>query len=97
MLQNSTLPLLPRPVAICLVVSLVAAASPVSAKTPPSGQHTERPAPLTRDPNTPGYVTAKEMADGSTPPANVDGSFIIGPTHDVPPEMSARAASRRAR
>jgi len=44
MLQNSTLPLLPRPVTICLVVSLVAAASPVSAKTPPSGQHTERPA-----------------------------------------------------
>jgi hypothetical protein len=32
------------------------------------------------------------MADGSTPPANVDGSFIIGPTHDVPPEMSAQSS-----
>lgn len=92
MLQNSTMPLLPRPVTICLVVSLVTAASPVSAETPPSSQHTARPAPSTPDPNTPGHVTAKEMADGSTPPANVDGSCIIGPTHDVPPEMSAQSS-----
>jgi predicted ATPase len=32
MLQNSTMPLLPRPVTICLVVSLVTAASPVSSQ-----------------------------------------------------------------
>src|SRR5580700_9787903 len=92
MLQNSTMPLLPRPVTICLVVSLITAVSPVSAETPPSGQHTERPAPSTRDPNAPGYVTAKELPDGSTPPANVDGSFIVGPTHDVPPQMSAQSS-----
>jgi iron(III)-enterobactin esterase len=92
MLQNSTMPLLPRPVSICLVVSLVTAVSLVSAETPLSGQHPEQPAPPTRDPHTPGYVTAKELADGSTPPANLDGSFIIGPTHDVPPEMSAQSS-----
>jgi iron(III)-enterobactin esterase len=49
----------------------------------------ERPTPPTRDPHTPGYVTAKELPDGSNPPANADGNFIIGPTHNVPPEMSA--------
>ena len=97
MLQDNTMHLLLRAVSIFLVVSLVTAVSPISAKTPPSGQHAERPAPLTRDPNTPGYVTAKEMADGSTPPANVDGSFIIGPTHDVPPEMSAQSSLPKGR
>src|SRR3984885_12412536 len=91
MLQNSTMPLLPRFVSVCFVVSLVTAVSLVSAQTPPSAQHPGRPAPPTRDPKTPGYVTAKELPDGSTPPANVDGSFIIGPTHDVPPEMSAQS------
>jgi iron(III)-enterobactin esterase len=47
-----------------------------------------RPAPPTRDPNTPGYVTAKSLADGSNAPANQDGNFILGPTHDPAPEMS---------
>jgi len=84
------MPRLPRSVSVCFVVSLVTAVSPVSAQTPPSAQHTERPAPPTRDPKTPSYVTAKELPDASTPLANVDGSFIIGPTHDVPREMSAQ-------
>jgi enterochelin esterase-like enzyme len=42
----------------------------------------------TRDPHTAGYVAAKELPDGSVPPANADGDFIIGPTHPVAPEMS---------
>jgi iron(III)-enterobactin esterase len=46
--------------------------------------------PPTRDPRTPGYVTAKELPDGAVPPADADGNFIIGPTHDPAPEMSAR-------
>ena len=37
-----------------------------------------RPQPPTRDPHTPGYVTAKELPDGTLPPANADGNFIIG-------------------
>ena len=49
-----------------------------------------RPAPPTRDPNTPGYVTAKELPDGVNAPANEDGNFIIGPTHNPAPEMTFR-------
>ncbi|MGA2028631.1 MAG: alpha/beta hydrolase-fold protein [Verrucomicrobiota bacterium] len=44
-------------------------------------------APPTRDPNTPGYVTAQELPDGTIPPADVDGNFIIGPTHKRASEM----------
>jgi enterochelin esterase-like enzyme len=40
-----------------------------------------RPTPPTRDPHTSGYVEAKELPDGELPPVNVDGNFIIGPTH----------------
>jgi enterochelin esterase-like enzyme len=49
-----------------------------------------RPTPPTRDPHTPGYVQATELPDGAVPPADVDGNFIIGPTHNPAPEMSAR-------
>jgi enterochelin esterase family protein len=48
-----------------------------------------RPTPPVRDPNTPGYVTAKELPDGALPPVNVDGNFIIGPTHASSPEAAA--------
>jgi enterochelin esterase-like enzyme len=50
--------------------------------------HPERPTPPARDPNTPGYVTARELPDGANAPANADGNFIIGPTHNPAPEMS---------
>jgi enterochelin esterase family protein len=46
-----------------------------------------RPTPPTRDPHTSGYVTATELADGSVPPADADGNFIIGPTHTAAPEL----------
>ena len=49
-----------------------------------------RPTPPTRDPNTPGYVTAKELPDGAVPPVDVDGNFIIGPTHNPAPEMTVQ-------
>jgi iron(III)-enterobactin esterase len=49
-------------------------------------QKTERPTPPTRDPHTPGYVQAKELPDGAVPPPDVDGNFIIGPTHLLAPE-----------
>lgn len=51
----------------------------------------KRPAPPTRDPHTPGYVAAKELPDGAVPPADADGNFIIGPTHNRAPEMSVNA------
>ena len=39
---------------------------------------------------TPGYVKAKELADGAIPSAKEDGNFILGPTHNPAPEMSVK-------
>jgi enterochelin esterase-like enzyme len=47
-----------------------------------------RPAPPTRDPHAPGFVTATELPDGTVPPADADGNFILGPTHLRAPEMN---------
>jgi enterochelin esterase-like enzyme len=33
-------------------------------------------------------VTARELPDGTVPPTDVDGNFIIGPTHDPAPGMT---------
>jgi enterochelin esterase family protein len=65
--------------------------TPAPAVTPtptptPTTAPTPRPQPPTRDPHTPGYVTAKELPDGTVPPPDVDGNFIIGPTHPPAPE-----------
>jgi enterochelin esterase family protein len=49
-----------------------------------------RPVPPTRDPNTPGYVQAKELADAAVPAADADGNFVIGPTHNAAPEMTVQ-------
>ena len=61
-------------------------------QTPQTTAHVERPTPPTRDPHTPGYVTAKEMFDGSIPPPDADGDFIIGPTHAPAPELASDTA-----
>jgi enterochelin esterase family protein len=50
----------------------------------------QRPTPPTRDPHTPGYVTAKELPDGQNAPPTADGNFIIGPTHSDAPETKVR-------
>ncbi len=47
-----------------------------------------RPTPPTRDPHTPGYVEATDLPDGSNAPANADGNFILGPTHQPAAEMT---------
>jgi iron(III)-enterobactin esterase len=72
---------------ILLLVSLITILS--FAQTP-TVQHPPRPPMPTRDPSTPGYVTAKELPDGTNPPADVDGNFIIGPTHNVPSGISSQ-------
>jgi len=36
----------------------------------------------TRDPHTPGYVSATELPDGANPSPYSNGNFIIGPTHN---------------
>ena len=52
---------------------------------------TMRPVPPTRDPHSPGYVTATELSDGKNPPPDAGGNFIIGPTHNPAPEMISNA------
>jgi enterochelin esterase-like enzyme len=58
--------------------------------TAPPVKRAVRPTPPTRDPNTPGYVTAKELPDGDVPPATADGNFVLGPTHKRAPEMTVQ-------
>jgi enterochelin esterase family protein len=65
-------------------------APPASNLQVPQTAPPPRPAPPTRDPNTPGYVAAKELTDGAVPPADVNGNFIIGPTHAAAPEMTVQ-------
>ena len=67
-------------VLLCAVLSLLAGLNPALAQS--TTDHPARPTPPTRDPHTPGYVTAKELPDGAVPPADADGNFIIGPTHN---------------
>jgi hypothetical protein len=49
-----------------------------------------RPTPPTRDPHAPGYVSATDLPDGTLPPADADGNFIIGRTHNRAPETSVQ-------
>jgi hypothetical protein len=61
--------------------------------TQPAARGNRPPAP-TRDPRTPGYVTATnatELPDGAVPPVNAYGNFILGPTHPPAPEMTVQA------
>ena len=84
-----------RRISIVLLVSLSTSAGPAvaqaPAQTPPAP--TKGPArtpPPTRDPNTPGYVKARELPDGGNAPIHEDGNFIIGPTHNPAPEMTVQ-------
>ena len=61
---------------IALLISVLAGGVIASAQAP------------TRDPKTPGYVTATNLPDGANAPATADGNFVIGPTHNPAPEMS---------
>ena len=76
---------------ICLWAGLITVVNPSSGQTPPAAQTTLQPAPPTREPGTPGYVAAKELSDGANPPANSDGNFIIGPSHEIPSDTNADA------
>jgi enterochelin esterase-like enzyme len=58
----------------------------------PAGRENRPPAP-TRDPRTPGYVTATnatELPDGAVPPVNAYGNFVLGPTHPPAAEMTVQ-------
>jgi len=73
--------MIPRWLNIALMVATIPCLAPAH-DSRASAQKAEPPTPPTRDPNTAGYVTAKELPDGANAPANEDGNFIIGPTHN---------------
>jgi enterochelin esterase-like enzyme len=91
----------PTVLAIVLCHALVVNAIPAAAQTGPAQQPATpapaqpargtRPPPPTRDPRTPGFVTATELPDGAVPSADAYGNFIIGPAHSAAPEMTPQA------
>lgn len=56
----------------------------------PAAAAPARPTPPTRDAHASGNAQAADLADGANAPANRDGNFILGPTHDAAPETAAR-------
>jgi enterochelin esterase family protein len=87
---------MPRLLNIAFLFTPISIAAPAIAQAPatpppqPAETRPPRPTPPTRDPNTPGYVKATELPDSTNPPANADGNFILGPTHNPAPEMSVQ-------
>lgn len=83
-----------RAALLCAMLTLVGesnlALAQVSNQAPPAATRPARPTSPTRDPHTPGFVAAKELPDGTVPPADADGNFIIGPTHNRASEMIAQ-------
>ena len=77
-------------VSIGLVTGLHPAMAQAPAPAPAAAPRPARPAPPTRDPHTPGYVAAKELPDGANAPADADGNFILGPTHNPAPETTVQ-------
>src|SRR5580658_10639492 len=73
-----------RLLSIVFLISLMTGFDSTLAQAP------ARQGPPTRDPHTPGYVTAKELTDGANAPADADGNFILGPTHNPAPETTAQ-------
>ena len=78
-------------IGVAMLASAAALMGQIAAPPVPAQPAAARPTPPTRDPNTPGYVKARELPDGEVPTAEVDGNFIIGPTHNPAPEMTVQA------
>lgn len=85
--QNPAPASAPGPTAPAQTAPAPAPGAPATAA--PAGRGRGTPPP-TRDPLTPGYVKATELPDGAVPPVNVNGNFIIGPTHPASPDMTAK-------
>ena len=84
--MTTTRSVLPLAFALLIAAARAASQAPPSGPAPQAPAPPPRPTPPTRDPNSPGYVTAKALPDGTLPPIDVDGNFIIGPTHAPAPE-----------
>ena len=80
-----------RHLGFAFLLGLMSGVVPAMAQAiPPAPAAPARPGIPTRDPNSPGYVTAKELPDGANAPADADGNFIIGRTHTRAPEMAVQ-------
>src|SRR5581483_4158729 len=75
-----------------LVLGLIASFVPGMAQTAAPAKPDAKPTSPARAPHTAGYVSAKELPDGAVPPADADGNFIIGPTHNPAPELPSTGA-----
>jgi enterochelin esterase family protein len=87
-----------------LVLGLATTEEPVRAQAPqgqpapaPAQLPANRPTPPTRDVHTPGFVDARELPDGTLPPVDAVGNFIIGPTHEAATEAAAHDGVPRGR
>ncbi len=78
---------MPRLLSAAFLIGLMTAATSMMAQAPAAALPA-RPGPPVRDPNTSGYVTAKDLPDGANAPSTADGNFILGPTHPAAPEMN---------
>ncbi len=76
-----------RSVAVVLVFGLTSLMRPAALAPAQTPATTARPVTPTRDPHTPGYVTAAELPDGVNPSPTQDGNFILGPTHEPSPDV----------
>ncbi len=77
-------------ISLTVSLNLAMAQAPAPATSPSPTARPARPPAPTRDPNTPGYVKAKDLADGTVPSPKEDGNFIIGPTYKPAPEMNVQ-------
>ena len=73
---------------ISLVLAFLAVVCAAPAQTNAAVARPRNSTPPTRDPHTPGFVAATELPDGTVPPADANGNFILGPTHPFAPEMT---------
>src|SRR3569833_149360 len=82
-----------RAVIFCVALNIAVCVNSTLAQTTNATHapaRTNSTQPPTLDPHTEGYVAATELPDGEVPPANVDGNFIIGPTHTAARDATAR-------
>lgn len=80
-----------RALSVAFWMVLPVGLAPVMAQSVPAPATAHmRPTPPTRDPHSPGFAAARELPDGTSPPAHPDGNFILGPTHPPAPEMSVQ-------
>ena len=81
-------------IAVAFFIGLTTAVGPASLfaadAKPPAGPASKpagrpaRPTPPARQPT----IKATELPDGAVPPVDVNGNFIVGPTHKKAPEMT---------